>query len=87
MKRNRDAIAKMAIYDLLCRMNIAILSHQDEVFAVEPFETDVGYSCIIDTITGQKANCPDVKEDMTGYDNACEFCVAKWLNESYDGRW
>ena len=44
MKRNRDAIAQMAIYDLLCRMQ-------------ENIDRDDISGCILDVITGEEHDC------------------------------
>lgn len=75
MKRSRDAIAQMAIYDLLCRMQKNAIDQHYKVFP-----------CIIGMITGEQPiwSC---SEYMDGTHAECDKCIAAWLNEPYDGRW
>lgn len=85
--KNRDRLRKISQHDILCRINSAILSHQDNAFSVEPFDTHVGYLCILDAITMGETICPGTSIDTTGYKDACATCIARWLNEKFDGRW
>lgn len=65
MKRNRDAIAQMAIYDLLCRMQ-------------ENMNTSaVNIDCVISLIIGDIAN----EERRDHCNHVCKDCIAAWLNE------
>lgn len=71
MKRNRDALAQMAIYDLLCRMQINL----DNLLPSVEFNF-----CVLDLIgVDTDAYCDGMGE--------CEKCLQKWINESYNGRW
>lgn len=71
MKRNRDAIAQMAIYDLLCRMNETIKwkKMQDN--------HDIRF-CIMDVLddVGQPL-CNGVQ--MSNRDS-CAECIERYLN-------
>lgn len=65
MKRNRDALAQMAIYDLLCRMQ-------------ENMDTSaVNIDCVISLIIGDIAN--EKRRDHCGH--VCKDCIAAFLNE------
>lgn len=85
--KNRDRLRQISQYDILCRINSAMIAHQDVAFSVEPLETTVGYLCVLDAITMVKTNCPGTSIDTTGYKDACSTCIARWLNEEFDGRW
>lgn len=65
MKRNRDAIAQMAIYDLMCRMQ----GNMDT--------SAVNIDCVISLIIGDIAN--DERRDYCNH--VCKDCIAAWLNE------
>ena len=81
---NREKLLNTSEYDLLCRMNSRLLSHQEWIFQEED---NSGYICILEAITGQYFPCPDAKTDITGYSDICSYCIAAWLNSEYDGRW
>ena len=70
MKRNRDAIAQMAIYDLLCRM-------QDNIENFYVSSDDNGENiCIMDVLNACMA-C--VRHRVA--DGNCQKCIAAFLNE------
>ena len=74
MKRNRDAIAQMAIYDLLCVINRNV--HDAHI-------------CVMDAIAG-KHDCGEFYkvDTVTGDDYSdCAACIQAFLNEEYNGRW
>ena len=68
MKRNRDAIAQMAIYDLLCRMNKRLRDNE------EKNENDESRACIMDCFMESS------ESERRCFAN-CERCVAAYLNE------
>lgn len=71
MKRNRDAIAQIAIYDLLCRMQKNAEN--------EPFDRGL-LPCVLFYVTGDENiyHCSDYY-DCGKID--CNKCIAAWLNE------
>jgi hypothetical protein len=74
MKRNRDAIAQMAIYDLLCRM-------QDNIENFYVSSDDNGENiCIMDIMN---AGMTGVRHRVA--DGNCQKCIAAWLNEPHEG--
>ncbi len=72
MKRNRDAIAQMAIYDLLCRMQKNADDHHNEPFP-----------CVVGMITGEYPiwRCAEFMESKRA---SCNKCIAAWMNERYE---
>ena len=76
MKRNRDAIAQMAIYDLLCRMQ----ENSEERSKKQP------RICVLSNI--ENANplfrCAGY---VRGGKRDCRSCIADWMNEPYNGKW
>ena len=74
MKRNRDAIAQMAIYDLLCRMQKA----------QKPYE----YQCVLELLDrGVQSHYTGRCDKYSYFDEnqdeivECPKCIAEWLNE------
>mgnify|MGYP007069850117 CR=1 FL=1 len=76
MKRNRDALAQMAIYDLLCRMQENAKERAEKQNVI----------CVLSNI--ENAN-PLFR--CAGYYHSgkhdCKSCIADWFNEPYNGRW
>ena len=67
MKRNRDAIAQMAIYDLLCRMNDKSMP---------------GFLCVLQMLDEKnrvRVRCDDFAKSTMK--ETCRACIAAWLNE------
>ena len=67
----RDRLRQMCEYDILCMM-------QKNISASSPLP-----DCVLSAIVGEDANY----ERRDFCDSMCESCIAKWLNEPYDGRW
>lgn len=66
MKRNRDRLREISLYDLLIRM-------QTELdYAIEHDETPCIMSLLGENIVGLRC---------TRYNRKCEQCVQDWLNE------
>lgn len=72
MKRNRDAIAQMAIYDLLCRMNDNL---------------DTSFRCIVDALYDSTTEQHRTAKEkcLSVYHNECSSCIQAFLNEPYKG--
>lgn len=72
MKRNRDAIAQMAMYDLLCRMNDNL---------------DTSFRCIVDALYDSTTEQHRTAKEkcLSIYHNECSSCIQAFLNEKYDG--
>ena len=71
MKRNRDAIAQMAIYDLMCRMNERLRDNDGKN------ENDESRACIMDCFM-------DSSESERRCFANCERCISAFLNERSD---
>lgn len=65
MKRNRDALNQISMYDLLCRM-------QENIYT-SAFNID----CVISLIIGDIAN----EERRDYCNHVCKDCIAAYLNE------
>lgn len=68
MKRNRDALSQMAIYDLLCRMNKRLRENEGKDDFAET------RACIMDCFM-------DSSESEQRCMCNCEKCIAAYLNE------
>lgn len=65
MKRNRDALNQICMYDLLCRM-------QENIYT-----SAVNIDCVISLIIGDIAN----EERRDYCNHVCKDCISAWLNE------
>ena len=65
---NREKLANMALYDMLCRIHDNANKHH----------TTGAYGCVLVYITGENmiARCAENGE--------CKACIARWLNEEHD---
>lgn len=64
---NRDKLIKTSPYDLLCEIQSALSSSDDNISGL----------CIIEDITKRARQCPE--ENWFG--SRCRECIANWLNE------
>lgn len=72
MKRNRDAIAQMAIYDLLCRMNETMKRKKMQ-------DNHDIRTCIMDVLDDAGYHlCNGTR--MSDY-KTCGECIARYLNK------
>lgn len=72
MKRNRDAIAQMAIYDLLCRMNETMKRKKMQ-------DNHDIRTCIMDVLND--AGYPLCNGARLSDAKTCGECVARYLNK------
>lgn len=74
MKRNRDVLNQICMYDLLCRMNDNL---------------DTSFRCIVDALYDSTAEQHRTSKEkcLSVYHNQCDKCIQAFLNEEYDGRW
>lgn len=84
--KNRDRLAQINTFDLLCKVNGEIDRAQTR--AIEEPESFIS-TCIIDAITEDYEVCPRATGEinMEGYVTICQACIARWLNAEYNGRW
>ena len=68
MKRNRDALNQICMYDLLCRMNERLRDNEGKN------ENDESRACIMDCFMDSS------KSERRCFAN-CERCIATYLNE------
>lgn len=67
---NREKLANMALYDMLCRMNDRSAN---------------GFLCVLQMLDEKcrvRTRCDDFGNTRT--DEGCHKCIARWLNEDHD---
>lgn len=75
MKRNRDALNQICMYDLLCRMQKGLKRCSIEL---------INDACIMDVLG---FNVTSVHYRHMKFNGDCNACIQAFLNEKYDLRW
>ena len=70
---NREKLANMAMYDVLCRMNEGMIREQNENFVSV---------CVLDALC-KNGIANNIRCEESGKEK-CESCIARWLNEKCD---
>lgn len=75
MKRNRDVLNQICMYDLLCRMQKELERCSIEL---------INDACIMDVLG---FNVTSVHYRHMKHNGDCSECIQSFLNEEYDRRW